>query len=86
MPLSSRRTLRIAPEILEAAADALGTRGVTETVNAALEEVVRAKLRRDLIETGFEDLTPEGVEERRRMRDFSLDRSSRQPAPRRQRR
>jgi Arc/MetJ family transcription regulator len=68
MPQGRRRTLWIAPETLDAAAGVLGTKGVTQTVNAALEEVVRAELRRELINTRFADLTPEGVLDRRQAR------------------
>jgi hypothetical protein len=43
MTRGRRRTLWIEPETLDAAAGVLGTQGVTQTVNAALKEVVRAR-------------------------------------------
>jgi hypothetical protein len=39
---------------LEAARELLGTRTLTETVDAALEEVVRREKRRELVELLFE--------------------------------
>jgi hypothetical protein len=83
MTRGRRRTLWIEPETLDAAAGVLGTQGVTQTVNAALEEVVRANLRRELIGTRFAELTPDGVEERRRPRNVLPDKGP--PTARRKR-
>ncbi len=41
-------------ETLEAARELLGTRTLTETVNVALEEVVRREKRRELVDLLFE--------------------------------
>lgn len=53
-------TLDLDPEVVRDAAAALGTRGTGETVRAALEEVVRARRRRRLLELttdlGLDDL------------------------------
>ena len=45
-----RTTIEIDDELLARAAEALGTTGMRETVHRALDEVVRAKLRRELAE------------------------------------
>ncbi len=67
-----RTTIEIDREAFEGARRELGTRGYRDTVNGALNEVVRrAALRRgaDLIRSGELNLaTPEDIEELRRPR------------------
>jgi Arc/MetJ family transcription regulator len=58
-----KTTLVIDDELLERAKDALGTTGLKETIDAALQAAVAAKLRRD----HFERL--------RQMRGLDLDRA-----------
>jgi Arc/MetJ family transcription regulator len=50
------------------AAEVLGTNGTTQTVHAAMEEVVRRARRRRLAAHRFEDLTPEVLDELRKPR------------------
>jgi Arc/MetJ family transcription regulator len=45
-----RTTIEIDEELLERAQDVLGTTGLKDTVDAALDEVVRTHLRRRLID------------------------------------
>jgi hypothetical protein len=53
-------------ELVAAARDALGTRGTTETVHAALADVVRRKRLRELAQERFDDLTASALAELRR--------------------
>lgn len=55
-------------QLVAEAADVLGTRGATETVHAAMAEVVRAARRRRLAAHEFQDLTPDALSELRRPR------------------
>jgi hypothetical protein len=58
-----RTSLNLDLGLVAEARDVLGTNGTTETVRAALEDViVRDKLRR-LAERTYEDVTPEELEE-----------------------
>jgi Arc/MetJ family transcription regulator len=58
-----RTSLNVDLGLIAEAGDILGTKGPTETVRAALEDViVRDKLRR-LAERTYEDVTPEEFEE-----------------------
>lgn len=54
--------------LLAEAAGVLGTRTKKDTVTKALAEIVRRERLRELSETSFPGLTPEGVAERRRPR------------------
>ncbi|MGH2845622.1 MAG: hypothetical protein ACRDL0_06305 [Thermoleophilaceae bacterium] len=54
--------------LVEQAAEVLGTRGATETVHAAMAEVVRWARRRRLAARDLADLTPEALGELRRGR------------------
>jgi Arc/MetJ family transcription regulator len=65
-----RTSLNIDLDLVAEARAILGTRGTTDTVTRALEEIVRrAKLRALAAET-FEDLTPEALAELRRTRTW----------------
>lgn len=55
-------------ELVAEAAGVLGTEGATETVHAAMAEVVRSARRRRLTAWELPDLTPETLEEMRRPR------------------
>ncbi len=55
-------------ELVAEAEGLLGTKGATETVHAAMAEVVRAARRRRLAAWELDDLTPETLEEMRRPR------------------
>lgn len=58
-------------QLVAEAADVLGTRNATETVHAAMAEVVRIARRRRLADQEFDDLTPEALNELRRPRTAS---------------
>jgi Arc/MetJ family transcription regulator len=55
-------------ELVAEAADVLGTEGATETVHAAMTEVVRSARRRRLAARELPDLTPAALGEMRRSR------------------
>lgn len=63
-----RTSLNLRLDLVAQARAELGTNGTTDTVNRALEEVVRQAALRRLADWTFEDLTPEVVEELRRWR------------------
>lgn len=58
-------------ELVADAADVLGTHGATETVHAAMAEVVRAARLRRLAARDLPDLTPNALTELRRSRTAS---------------
>ena len=55
-------------ELVAEAADVLGTRGATETVHAAMTEVIRSARRRRLASRDLSDRTPQVIDEMRRPR------------------
>jgi Arc/MetJ family transcription regulator len=55
-------------DLVTQAAEVLGTHGATETVHAAMTEVVRSARRRRLAGWELEDLTLETLDEMRRPR------------------
>ncbi len=61
-----RTNINLDVSLVERAAAVLGTRRTTDTVHAALEEVVAQALRRRLAAQDFPDLTPETLDELRR--------------------
>lgn len=63
-----RTSLNLELDLVAQARDVLGTKGTTETVHRALEEVIRREKLRRLAEWTFEDLPPEALEELRRWR------------------
>ena len=63
-------TLNLDDELLADAAQTLGTRGTTETVHAALREVVARQRRRMLVDLEFADLTAEALTRMRAPRTF----------------
>jgi len=77
--LAMRRhtTLNIDDDLVADAARTLGTRGTTETVHAALREVVARRRRRALVELDLADLTPQSLADMRSPRTFVRARSSR---------
>ena len=66
MPDVKRTSMNLDRELVRAAAEVLGTDGTTETVHEALREVVRIRLRAQLMARDFPLPT---FEELRRMRD-----------------
>ena len=73
-----RTSLNLELDLVAQARDVLGTRGTTDTVHRALEEVVRREKLRRLSEWTFEHLTAEELE--RLDWDLPLDGSS-EPHP-----
>jgi Arc/MetJ family transcription regulator len=71
-PEVKRTSLNLRLDLVAQARDVLGTNGTTDTVNRALEEVVRREARRRLAEHVFE-LTPEEEIELERMGSPELD-------------
>jgi Arc/MetJ family transcription regulator len=63
-----RTNINLDRELVKAAAAVLGTAQTTETVHAALREVVDRAARRRLAGREFADLTPAALEEMRRPR------------------
>jgi hypothetical protein len=69
MPTTTRRiTFNVDADLLAAAREVLATGSTTETLNAALAEVVRVHRVERLLEQDFSTLTPEVLEELRRGR------------------
>lgn len=63
-----RTSLNLELELVAEARDVLGTKGTTDTIHRALEDVVRRQRLKELAERTFEDLTPEALAELRRTR------------------
>jgi hypothetical protein len=61
-----RTSLYLDMKLLDEAREELGTKNMTDTIHAALEEVARRAALRSLTEWEFEYLTPERLEEMRR--------------------
>lgn len=64
----ARTTVALDAELLSAAGRVLGTSRATETVNAAMADVVRRDRLKSLAENDFPDLTLDAVHEMRRFR------------------
>ena len=64
----TRTNMNLDRQLVAEAAAVLGTRGSTQTVHAAMAEVVRAARRRRLAAHEFSDLTPERLDTLRRPR------------------
>ena len=63
-----RTNINLDVKLVAAAAQQLGTRGNTDTVHAAMRDVVARARRRALAERDFSDLTPEALAELRARR------------------
>lgn len=61
-------TLNLDMDLVREAQRVLGTRKATETIHRALEDVIAREKRRQLLEMGVGDLSPERLEEMRRNR------------------
>jgi Arc/MetJ family transcription regulator len=66
-----RTNINLDRELVEAAAAVLGTAQTTETVHAALREVVDRAARQRLAGREFAELTPAALEEMRRPRKLA---------------
>jgi Arc/MetJ family transcription regulator len=65
-----RTSLNLDLDLVAQARQVLGTRGTTDTVHRALEEVIRREKLRALAGERFDDLTPEALAELRRTRTW----------------
>jgi Arc/MetJ family transcription regulator len=65
-----RTSLNLDLELVAEAREVLGSKGTTQTVHRALEEVVRQQKLRWLAERDFSDLTPEVLEQLRATRTW----------------
>jgi Arc/MetJ family transcription regulator len=65
-----RTTINLDPELLHATADALGTSRITDTVHAAMADVVRRRKLEALTRLEFPASSLEKLEEQRRPRTF----------------
>ena len=70
MARMKRTTMNLDVDLLEEAADALGTSRMTETVHAAMSDVVRRRKLEALTRLEFPDLDWETVKRMRRPRTF----------------
>lgn len=60
-----RTNINLEADLVDAAAHVLGTTRTTDTVHAALKEVVDRDARARLVRRDFPDLTPEALDELR---------------------
>jgi hypothetical protein len=65
-----RTSLNLELDLVAEARDILATRGTTDTIHRALEEVVRRERLRRLAKEPFEDLTLEALEQLRAPRSW----------------
>jgi len=65
-----RMTFNADADLLERAQQVLGTATATDTINAALADVVRREALKGLCDLPIDDLTPEVLKELRRPRTF----------------
>jgi hypothetical protein len=63
-----RTSLNLELDLVREAREVLGTRGTTDTIHRALEDIVRRDRLKALAAERFEDLTPEALDELRRWR------------------
>jgi Arc/MetJ family transcription regulator len=65
-----RTTINLDLDLLEEASNLLGTSRMTDTVHAAMSDVIRRQKLESLAARRFPDLTLESIEENRRPRSF----------------
>lgn len=65
-----RTTVNLDQDLLAEAAGVLGTARMTDTIHAAMSEVVRRRRLEEVTELEFPDLTLEKIKEMRRPRTF----------------
>ena len=70
MPMVKRTSLNLDLDLVAEAREVLGSRGTTDTVHRALEEVVRQEKLRWLAERDFSELTPEVLDQLRATRTW----------------
>jgi Arc/MetJ family transcription regulator len=70
MHMVKRTSLNLDLELVGQARELLGSKGTTDTIHRALEEVVRRERLRRLAAEPFEDLTPDALEQLRTPRSW----------------
>jgi Arc/MetJ family transcription regulator len=70
MRVVKRTSLNLELDLVAEAREILNTKGTTETIHRALEDVVRREKLRRLADETFEDLTPEALERLRATRTW----------------
>jgi Arc/MetJ family transcription regulator len=70
MHMVKRTSLNLDLDLVGQAREALGSKGTTDTIHRALEEVVRREKLRRLAAEPFEDLTLEALEQLRKPRSW----------------
>jgi Arc/MetJ family transcription regulator len=78
--VKKRTNMNVDVSLVSQAAVVLGTRGTTDTVHAAMEDVVRRSRRKRLAARDLSDLTPKALEQMRKPRSANEARRRRQPA------
>jgi Arc/MetJ family transcription regulator len=71
MPVRRRTTLNLDAELVEEARQVLGTAQATETIHAALQDVIDRDKRLRLLEMGVGTLSPEHLQGIRANRTFN---------------
>ncbi len=69
--VAKRTNINLDMDLVQQAAQALGTRRTTDTVHEALRDVIDRARRARLAQREFEDLTPESLDAMRRPRGRS---------------
>jgi Arc/MetJ family transcription regulator len=80
--MKKRTNMNVDISLVSQAADVLGTHGTTDTVHAAMEDVVRRARRKRLAARDLSDLTPKELGQMRMSRSAAEVRRPRQPAAR----
>jgi Arc/MetJ family transcription regulator len=80
--MKKRTNMNVDTALLSQAASVLGTHGTTETVHAAMEDVVRRARRKRLAARDLSDLTPRELRQMRKPRSANEVRRRRQLAAR----
>lgn len=70
MHVVKRTSLNLDLDLVGQARELLGSKGTTDTIHRALEEVVRQEKLRRLAAERFEDLTPDALEQLRKPRSW----------------
>lgn len=78
--MRKRTNMNVDTSLVSQAATVLGTHGTTDTVHAAMEDVVRRARRKRLAARDLSDLTPSELAQMRTPRSASEVRRRRQPA------
>jgi Arc/MetJ family transcription regulator len=80
--MKKRTNMNVDISLVSQAASVLGTHGTTDTVHAAMEDVVRRARRKRLAARDLSDLTPKELGQMRKSRSAAEVRRRRQPAAR----